>query len=67
MRGQGDLTPFVFYASLDAPELRDEASLHDAQGCTNNPWELIHLIDSLVHVPAGQRNGSSGTQVDGGT
>ncbi|MCV2353396.1 hypothetical protein LNV09_04400 [Paucibacter sp. B2R-40] len=48
MRGRDDQTPVVFYASLDAPALREEASLHDANACTNNAAELIQLVEELA-------------------
>ncbi|MCV2360040.1 response regulator [Paucibacter sp. TC2R-5] len=51
MRGRDDQTPVIFYASLDAPALREEAALHDAQGCTNNSAELIQLIEKLGNCP----------------
>jgi CheY-like chemotaxis protein len=53
MRARGDETPFLFYASLNAPELRDHALLHDAQGSTNNSLELIRLVEAYTIAAAG--------------
>ena len=48
MRSRGDSTPFFIFAGLSAPELRDEALLHDAQGSTNNSAELVRMVSSLL-------------------
>ena len=48
MRARGDHTPFYIFASLTASALKDEASLHDAQGSTNDWGEILLAIDQLA-------------------
>jgi len=48
MRARGDETPFYIFASLAAPALKDEASLHDAQGNTNDWGEILLAMDLLA-------------------
>jgi CheY-like chemotaxis protein len=48
MRARGDDTPFYIFASLSASALEDEASLHDAQGNTNNWGEVLLAMDRLA-------------------
>lgn len=44
LRGSGDRTPFVIYASSRAPEHVKESREHGAIGCTNSPQELISMV-----------------------
>ena len=53
LRQEGDQTPLFFYTSSNAPEHRQEALEHDAQGSTNDPQELIEIVTRAVI--AGQR------------
>jgi len=48
MRARGDGTPFYIFASLVASSLREEASLHDAQGNTNDWGEILLAMDRLA-------------------
>jgi hypothetical protein len=48
MRARGDTTPFYIFASLAAQALSDEASLHDAQGCTNDSRTLLLALEQLA-------------------
>jgi DNA-binding NtrC family response regulator len=47
MRAQGDQTPFFIFAGLKAPELQDEALIHDAELSTNDWLELLRALDKL--------------------
>jgi CheY-like chemotaxis protein len=42
------MTPFIIYATSNAPEHRAEANRRGALGSTNNPQELLHLVSSAV-------------------
>lgn len=48
LRGTGDKTPFVIYASSRDPEHVREARQHGAIGCTNSPQELITLVTKAL-------------------
>jgi len=48
MRGRGDQTPFVIYASSRSAEHKAEARAHGAVGCTNSPQELIALVTQAL-------------------
>jgi len=48
MRSRGDDTPFYVFASLAASALKEEASLHDAQGNTNDWGEILLAMDFLA-------------------
>jgi DNA-binding NtrC family response regulator len=50
MRARGDDTPFYIFASFAASALRDEASLHDAQGSTNDWGEILSAMDRLAEM-----------------
>jgi len=44
LRGSGNQTPFVIYASSRAPEHVRESRAHGAIGCTNSLQELIAMV-----------------------
>jgi CheY-like chemotaxis protein len=48
MRARGDNTPFFIFAGLKAPELEEEALIHDAHVNTNNWLELLRALDALI-------------------
>lgn len=48
LRGSGDLTPFVIYASSDRPEHFDEAVRRGASGSTNRPDELVRMVSNAL-------------------
>jgi DNA-binding NtrC family response regulator len=50
MRARGDGTPFYIFASLAASALWDDASLHDAQGSTNDWREIVLEMDRLAEM-----------------
>ena len=48
LRGSGNRTPFIIYASSRAPEHRAEARRRGAIGCTNRPDELFEMVLSAL-------------------
>jgi CheY-like chemotaxis protein len=48
LRQEGNQTPLFFYTSSNAPEHRQEALQHGAQGSTNDPRELIEMVARAV-------------------
>lgn len=44
LRGMGNMTPFVIYASSNAPEHKAEARRRGALGCTNRASELFEYV-----------------------
>jgi DNA-binding NtrC family response regulator len=58
MRARGDATPFYIFASLSAPALSDEASLHDAQECTNDFRKVLLAIEQLAGIARVQNSGA---------
>jgi len=44
MRAKGDSTPMVIYAGSNAPEHKQLAREHGAEGTTNRPHELLDLV-----------------------
>jgi len=48
LRKDKDTTPLFFYASSNAPEHKQEAAEHGAQGCTNNARELFEMVTQSV-------------------
>ena len=54
MRARGDNTPFYIFASLAGLALKEEASLHDAQGNTNDWGDILLAIDGLASVHRSQ-------------
>lgn len=52
LRGQGDATPFVIYASSRAPEHVAEARRHGAAGCTNSATELMKIVTGTLSAQA---------------
>lgn len=52
MRTSGDTTPFVIYASSNAPEHRAEARRRGALGCTNRAAELFEYVVRAIRASA---------------
>jgi CheY-like chemotaxis protein len=50
----GNTTPFVVYSSSNRPEHKEKARRHGAVGATNNPTELLALVQkALTATPGG--------------
>ena len=48
LRGSGNQTPFVIYASSRAPEHVSESRAHGAIGCTNSAQELVAMVTTAL-------------------
>ncbi len=48
LRGSGNYTPYVIYASSRSPEHVKESREHGAIGCTNLPQELIAMVTTAL-------------------
>ena len=46
-------TPFIVYSSSNKPEHKEEAKRHGAVGATNNPTELIALVQKALAATPG--------------
>ena len=47
-------TPFIVYSSSNLPKHKEEAKQHGALGATNDPSELLALVQkALVATPVG--------------
>lgn len=56
LRGRGDTTPFVIYASSGSAEDFDAAVRRGAVGCTNEPQELIDMVSNALRSGQGRRS-----------
>jgi CheY-like chemotaxis protein len=49
----GNTTPFIVYSSSNKPEHKEEARRHGAVGATNNPTELLALVQRALAATPG--------------
>jgi CheY-like chemotaxis protein len=48
LREGGNAIPFIVYSGSNAPEHKQEALRRGAQGATNDPQELLELVDKIL-------------------